>query len=206
MKMMKRWVPIFLSLLLIAAASGCGSSNSGTEETGGNEISQLFSEGYQCTMSTADESVWRGVFQKEDSWETVYKAEAPLTAELYEAFNAAFEAEDSEQATQDFLGTLKEVTVTEITDQIPTQEELDSYIGRTLGDLESEGFENSGYLGDEGEGYSFFYDGPLYSCIVSLEEGTVIEDMDDYSANDLRALKIGGMEFTGFSFQLLEEQ
>ena len=196
---MKRIFAMLLCLLTVFALAGCGA------EEGGNEITALYDEGYCLGMCTYDETSWAGLFQKEDSTETVYKVTAAMTAKQYEAYSEiSFEDEDSEEKTKDILGQLSDVVVTDISGMVPSQEELDSYIGMTFGELEEAGFENSGYIGDEETGYRFFYDGPVFSCTVSTEEGTVITNMDDYSANDIRALKIGGMEFTGFSFNVLE--
>lgn len=200
---MKKVLSIILTISMIVILTGCG-ANQAAE--GGNEITRLFDEGYQCVIATASESSWNGIFQKADSFDTLYLVKANMTAKEYRAFDAiSYDDEDAESRKQALLGTLSDVTVTDISDKIPSQEELEGYIGKTLGELEDEGFENCGYMGDEGN-YQFFYEGPVYSCTVSLEEGTVIEDMDDYSLNDLRALKIGGMEFTGISSQILDAE
>lgn len=198
---MKKMLSILLAVFMVAALAGCGA------EDAGNEITKLLDEGYQCTMSSATESSWKGVFQKEDSYDTVYMVKAKMTAKEYEAYNAVFGDEEHESETNALLGKLSDVTVTDITDKIPTQEELDSYIGKTLGDLENDGFENTGYSIDDK--CVFTYYGPVYCCIVTLDESTEIksaEDLDNYSLNDLRAMKIAAVEFSGISSTLLDAE
>ncbi|MBQ0037440.1 MAG: hypothetical protein KBS74_02075 [Clostridiales bacterium] len=200
---MKKLVSVVLALLMIAALAGCGA-----EKTEENEITKLYSEGYQCTMSTATEGSWKGVFQKEDSYDTLYMVMAAMSAEEYEAYDAIpYDDEDADAQKEELLGKLSDVTVTDITDKIPTQEELDAYVGKTLGDLENDGFENTGYSIDDK--CLFSYDGPVYCCTVTLDESTkikTVEDLDNYSANDLRALKIAAVEFSGMSSMLLDAE
>lgn len=192
---MKKLIAMLLAALMLLALAACGSK--AEDDSAKNEIADLFDEGYVCVMSTSDETQWKGVFQQEESYDKIYMVTADMTAEKYEEFcNIDFDDEDALHA---ILGSLQNVTVTDITDMVPSQAELDAYVGKTIGDLEADGFENSGWSGDPETGYSFFYDGPVYCCAVTPTEGTVIEDMDDYSANDIRALEIGAVEFQGLS-------
>lgn len=198
----------FLSLFMILSVSGCAGGNTSDSSSNSSEngIASLLDQGYTCTMSSAEENQWKGVFQKEDSFDSVIKAVAAITDAQYEEYDAiSFDDDQADAKTEAFLRSLEDVTVTDITGLIPSQEELDTYVGKTLGDLEQAGFENTGNTNLDGT-YTFFYDGPVYCCKVDLKEGTVIEDMDDYSANDLKALEIGAMEFSGFSFGVLDQE
>lgn len=190
-----------IALLLLLLAMTFALTACGVENTANNEITELYDKGFSCTMSMATEECWKGVFQAEGTDNVVYFAQASLTKSDYEAYTA-IDCED-EDGMKSFLGTLTDVTVTDISDKIPTQDELDAYVGKTLGDLEDAGFENTGFYGEEGIN-QFFYDGPIYCCTVTLADGVVVEDPDDYSANDLRALEIGAVEYTGLSGMLIE--
>ena len=194
---MKKITAMLLCLMMVLALVGCGAQES-------NEITALFDEGYEATLTTYDETSWTGIFQKDGSWDTVYMVKAAMTEKQYADYEAiGWDDEKCDEKKAAILGQLSDVVVTDITDKVPAQEELDSYIGMTMGDLEDAGFESTGYVGDPETGYEFFYDGPAYSLTVTPEEGSTVNDLDDYSTNDLRAIKIGAVEFTGFSFNLL---
>ena len=197
---MKKVVVVLLALAMMGTLVACGSK---AEK---NEIIKLFDEGYTCVMSSACETEWRGMFMKDGSYDAVYKIIAPMTTEQYERFSAiAYDDEKAEEKQRVILRELADIDCSDIANMVPTQEELDSFAGMTIGDMEDMGFENSGWIGEPGEGYSFYYDGPVFYCTVTPVEGTVIEDMDDYSANDIRALEIGSVEFMGLSSQLLDQ-
>ena len=195
---MKKLAAIVLVLGMMLALAACGAAEAK------NEIADLMDRGYECRGWSADETGWRGLFIKEDSYDVVYKAVAPMTAKQYEEYNGYFDDEDAEEKQMAYVKTLTGVEVTDISDMVPTQEELDVYVGKTLGDMENDGFENTGWTGEPETGYSFYYDGPVYYCLVNLAEGTVITDMDDYSVNDIRALEIGSVEFLGISYGVLD--
>lgn len=191
---MRKTTLLFMALVMSFALAACGTKN-----TANNEITELYDDGFSCTMATATEEYWKGIFEAENN--VIFFAQASLTKSGYETYTAIdFDDVDGMRA---FLGTLDNVTVTDISDKIPSQDELDTYIGKTLGDLENAGFENTGFFGEDGIN-QFFYDGPIYCCKVTLADGVVVENMDDYSANSLRALKIGAVEYTGLSDMILD--
>lgn len=195
---MKKVTAILLMIILILALVGCG-----TVEDSENEISKLMKEGYSCMMSSASEDMWKGIFYREGNYDTIYKVVADMSEKEYQAYN---DADFNEEIINGILFGLKNVTVTDISDIVPTQEEMNIYVGKTLGDLEKDGFENTGWLGEEETGINqFFYDGPVYYCKVTLADDVVVEDMDEYSANDLRELEIGSVEFQGISSYLLDQ-
>ena len=196
---MKRLAAILLCLIMALALAGCG----GQETAAGNEITALLDEGYTTCCTSCGDTSWAGIFQKGNSWDSVYRVTAAMTEAQSEAFmNIGYE-DDYEAEERQILGQLSDVTVTDITDKVPAQEELDAWVGRTMGDLEADGFARNGYMGDPETGYEFIFDGPVYSLDVTAAEA--VDDLDNYSENDLRGLAIGSVRFAGFSFQLLEE-
>lgn len=195
---MKKLVSVLMTLIIILAANGCGAEKTPPQQ---NLIMQLADEGYERTMSSASEECWKGLMEKDGQSLLV---SAPMTAALYEVYDSiSFLDDDYEEQMLAFLGTLKDVTCEDLTETIPTQEEWNLYIGKTLGELEEDGYEQTGYLGDEGV-YSFFYDSDSYCLLIDPIESTLIEDMDDWSVNDLRGLEIGGVTFLGFSGGILD--
>lgn len=194
---MKKLVSVLMTLIIILAASGCGAEKTPPQQ---NLIMQLADEGYEYTMTSVTEESWKGLMEKDGQYLLVTAA---MTPALYEDYNAIGFEDDYDKQMLAFLGSLKDVTSEDITDRVPTQEELDRYIGMTMGELEEDGYEQTGYLGDEGV-YSFFYDSDSYCLLIDPIEGTLIEDMDDWSVNDLRGLEIGGVTFLGFSGGILD--
>lgn len=194
---MKKFVSVLVSLIIVLALNGCGAEKTPPQQ---NLITQLADEGYEYTMTSVTEESWKGVMEKDGQYLLVTAA---MTPALYEDYNNIGFEDDYDAQMLAFLGSLKDVTSEDITDRVPTQEELDRYIGMTMGELEEDGYEQTGYLGDEGL-YSFFYDSDSYCLLVDPIEGTLIEDMDDWSVNDLRGLEIGGVTFLGFSGGILD--
>lgn len=194
---MKKLVSVLMTLIIILAASGCGAEKTPPQQ---NLIMQLADEGYEYTMTSVTEESWKGLMENDGQYLLVTAA---MTPALYEDYNNIGFEDDYDKQMLAFLGSLKDVTSEDITDRVPTQEELDRYIGMTMGELEEDGYEQTGYLGDEGV-YSFFYDSDSYCLLIDPIEGTLIEDMDDWSVNDLRGLEIGGVTFLGFSGGILD--
>lgn len=198
---MKKIIALLLSFLLMCVLGGCG----GAQTTDGNEITDLYNQGYEASNTSYDETSWAGIFQKDGGWDSVFLVTAGMTPEKYEELSAiGFDDEDYDAKQREFLGKLTDVTVTDITDKIPGQDELDKYIGMTIGELENEGFERSGFIGDPETGYEFFVDGPDFTVTVAVEGGETMGDMDNYSENDIRGLKISAVRFTGVSSKILE--
>lgn len=200
---------LVLTLTLLFALTACG-NNSGavpgeTTEYGDNAVAELLNDGYEMIQTTCDETIFKGILKKGEGWENLYYAEAPMTSELYATYDGiSYDDEDCDARRTAFLTYLEDATVTDISDKVPTQEELnEKYIGKTIGDLIDEGYEDTGYTSDPDTGEtSFFYDGPEYCLTVSPKKGTRI-DMDDMSKNDIKKIVIDTVEFQGMSGGLL---
>lgn len=202
---MKKLTAILLALVMVLSLSACGGK---AGEMGENEITKLLDDGYYSVMTDVGETEYRGLFMKgDDSATAAYiRVSAPMTDKLYQEYNnISWEDEQCEEKQLAVLSRLTDVAVTDVTDRIPTQAELDGYVGKTMGDMENDGFYHSGWTGDPGEGYSFYYDGPLYYCRVIPVGSMEITDMDDYSENDIRAMEVESIEFMGFSGGILDE-
>ena len=198
---MKKLITMLWCLLTVLALAGCGGQE-------GNELAALFEEGYEVTSTSFYETSWTAILQKAGGWDSVYLANAAMTEQQSEDYmNINLEDEDYEAKLakeKAFLGQLADVTVTDITDRVPSQETLDAFIGRTVGDLEAEGYGRSGYADDGKAGYVYlFFDGPEYCLDVTPAEA--VDSLDNYSENDLRGLTIAGVRFSGFSSQFLRE-
>ena len=126
---MKKLLAAVSAFAVVLALTACGA------EPAENEISKLMNEGYNCMASTACENVWKGLFYQEDNYDTIYKVVANMSDKEYQAYN---DADFDEEIINKILFGLTEVEVTDISDMVPTQEEMDVYVGKTIGDMEAD--------------------------------------------------------------------
>jgi len=197
---MKKIFALFISFVLAFSLCGCIDIdiNFGKKS---NEISEMYDNGYTCTMDTVIDDVWYGLLQKDDSY---YKMTATLSKDDAEDYNELSAADDDyEEEREEFLFELKDVKKEDLTDKIPTELELMKYVGMTYGEFEEQGFENMGQNVSDNDTF-FMFEGPIYSCDVTLDGD--ITDMDDWSQNDLRELNITDIKFTGFSQNILTNE
>ncbi len=211
-KSIRKLSVLVLVLALLCALTACGGNTSSepvpgeTTEYGDNAIAELLNKGYEIVQTTCDETVWKGVLKKGEGWDDIYLAEATMTSELYAKYDGiSFDDEDYDAKKIAFVTYLEDAKTTDISDKVPTQEELNkSFIGKTIGEIEEEGYEDTGYTSDPDTGEtSFYYDGPEYCVTISPELGTRI-DMDDMSKNDIRKIVIAKVEFQSLSGRLLD--
>lgn len=182
---------MLLCLLISLTLAGCGGQM-------GNEIAALFEEGYQDSYTTMEENTWKGILLKDDSWDSVYLVITEMTDEEYETYSGLdYADEDYDAKEKEILCQCGNVTVTEVTDTILTPDKLDAYVGMTMGELEDAGFENNGYWGDPEMGYVFLFDNAGYS--FGVYPAGDLGDLDGYSEDELRGIKIDSILFSGFS-------
>jgi len=174
-----------------------------TTEGKNNNTKELFEKGYENNMHSISNNVYQTLFIKGDSY---IVAKAKLTDEqytIYESISLADDDYDGEMKA--FIISLDDVTLKDISDKVPTQKDLDKYIGSTLGDLEKAEFEQTGTSLDENGDLIFTYSNGTYNISVSLDDSIVVEDLDDLSENDIRAFKVDKITFNGFDFGIFEE-
>ena len=139
-----------------------------------------------------------------NSFEDIYKVEISIDQNTY---NKLFEIDTFEEAGakkfNEILTTIQDCKVTPMADKVPNKDDFSTYIGKTIQDLENDGYERSGYFFDE-EGCVFFADGPDYSINVQVNEVITDVSIDDYSENDIRALTIKDIKFSNFSFNIFD--
>ncbi|MDO5440995.1 MAG: hypothetical protein Q4F55_00360 [Bacillota bacterium] len=195
---MKKILALILALVMICSFAACGNNEPAKEE---NELAKLYADGFATRSVVCDEESWSALFMKDESLEIIYKATAPFTKELYEQYEA-IDWED-EAAYKNLYCNLENVTVEDITYLIPTEEDLQQFVGMKFGELEDLGWYNSGWTGGEGEAYTFYYDGPIFYGSIVPEE--TVMDIDDLSTNDMRELTVKEMIFMGISSSILDQ-
>ncbi len=208
---MKKVISLLLALVMICSFCACGTKEEQKPEVKANALTEILDKGFSMRGYVYDaDGGFKALILKETGegeydYSEVYKAEAPLTQADCDALDAIpWDAEDCDEQKIAYLSGLSDMTVTDITQFVPTQADCDALVGKTFGELEDMGFYNSGWTQtDDGTSYDFYYDGPIFYGRFSLPEDVKIANMDDYSENDIRALTIGGVEFLGLSFDIV---
>lgn len=183
------------------ASEVTGSASSGKD----SDVSRLVSEGFKCTAYSMFGEKFVGIFQEPDNPAHAFKATVTLSGELYEKADEISVFDDD--AKEKYTAILEEadgVIVTDISSLVPSQAELNVYIGKTLGELEQDGFSYTGYFAFSDQ-YTFTYDNNVISCSIGLKDNSVITNSDDISADFLRPLEIGSIEFNEFSYTVLDD-
>jgi len=195
---MKKLITL-ICLLLVLCACGVKSEEVVKED---NEIIKLINEGYEEHGCCYSENFFHGMFVKDNDY--VY-VDCGMSEEIYqEVSELDYADEEYETKWLDFLGSLEVKEVKSLNDLIPSEEDLKQYEGKTLGEIEELGFEQMGYAPEsEGNSYYFFYENESIDCKVHVNE--LVEDIDNYSVNDLKELTIKEVVFSDLSSRLLDE-
>ncbi len=171
---MKQFHMILSVLLIMCALTACAAkepSGSGKYATIGDAVKAGDGEGAQTNMAFDEEHF-------------IYVIETPdeavrLVADVPKDVRAAMDEVDI--ADEDFEAKIFEIVsplpVTEEEDLkagIPTQEELDAYVGKTGQELLDEGFEASGYVEDE-QNIDFFMVKGLYEYRFTAAEHKTVD-------------------------------
>ena len=208
---MKKLVSLLLAFAMIFSLCACGAKEEPQPEVATNALTEILDKGFTMRGYSYDvDDGFKGLILKETAefeydYSEVYKVEIPFTQADCDALDAIpWDAEDCDEQKIAYLSKLTDVTVTDITNLVPSQADLDALIGKTFGELEDEGWYNSGWVQtDDGTSFDFYYDGPVFYGKFSLPEGVKVANMDDMSPNDIRELVIGGVEFLGISLDIL---
>ena len=208
---MKKLVSLLLAFAMILSLCACGAKEEPQPEVATNALTEILDKGFTMRGYSYDvDDGFKGLILKETAefeydYSEVYKVEIPFTQADCDALDAIpWDAEDCDEQKIAYLSKLTDVTVTDITNLVPSQADLDALIGKTFGELEDEGWYNSGWVQtDDGTSFDFYYDGPVFYGKFSLPEGVKVANMDDMSPNDIRELVIGGVEFLGISLDIL---
>lgn len=200
---MKKLTITLLAIIMAFAFAACGTNNPTAEQ---NEIADLYAnEEYSCSMTNCTEGVWKGIFQKEDYSEVIL-AVGKMTKEEAEAYEAIdFADDDAEAKQQEIVYNIADVTITDVTDKVPTQKTLDSWIGKKCKEFEDAGFYESGNTcdPDDPSTLEIFYDGPDYCVAVGFGK-KFNKVFDDLSPNEIRNLTIKSIRMTALGESIME--
>lgn len=197
---MKRLFGIFISVLLLCSLIGCGQTPRQKNEddvVSGNAIAKYMNDGYTSTGVNIDGNILTMLFIAPDSSDYV-QVSATLTPEEYDAYNALdFFAADYDQQEKDFLSNLPgEITVTVLNDRVPSDEVLNRFVGMTLAELKSEGFDQTSMVNGNDDMITFIFSNEEMNIMVYPEGG--YKDLFSLSDVDLDSLVIARVQFYGF--------
>lgn len=208
---MKKLVSLLLAFAMIFSLCACGAKEEPQPEVATNALTEILDKGFTMRGYSYDvDDGFKGLILKETAefeydYSEVYKVEIPFTQADCDALDAIpWDAEDCDEQKIAYLSKLTDVTVTDITNLVPSQADLDALVGKTFGELEDMGFYNSGWVqSDDGIGFDFLYDGPIFYGKFTVPEDQQVTDMDSMSPNDIRALTVDTVEFLGISFDIV---
>lgn len=193
MKKMRTVMTLVLALLLVLSVVGCGKKEEAPEIT----IDQLYEQGYELNASglAGDEGTWQAYYVKDGDWQTPYLVEIPMTQD---EVSEIFEAETDEDAKAIICGK-ENITITDKSGDVPAEDTLNEYVGKSLADLEEDGFYE--YSASEDEEGNVVVDYAKNGNIVirlSLSEAMTF---DEYYSEDVdhSQLIVETVTFAGFS-------
>ena len=199
---MRKVLSLILALLLaLALTAGCGQSGDSGEDAGTEAVTldtmrtlgEVYAlEGAEFSQYGFDDDQFVYVFQYGGDY---YRVVCPMTPELNEAGMAIdWGDEDHDDKLMEIVGGQEIQRLDNLSESIPAQEELDVFVGKTLGELKEAGWTNSGWNLDDME---FWMDyGPF--CYTVVVEGEVAdpdavedEDMDPLVVKSVTWMSIG---------------
>lgn len=201
---MKKFLILILTIALISVfAVGCGQSGGGDGAPAPTEFDPDQAETMGDVFLFEDpENVQEAYYGDKyvyvlKNGDTYYRAVCVMPEEVYEAIeDIDFEDEDREQKVRDLISPLPIDVLENLNEQIPSQEELDEYVGKTGQDLFDEGWTYWAYdLEDMKAGMEF---GP-FSYMVDFEyDGEQMENTDDFDFyEEFKDLKINSVVYEG---------
>lgn len=206
--MNKRLFVLVWAAIVILSLCACGSEdvfadNSQAEEETTLSIAELEEDGYVRISNEFGED-YRALYAKwDENGNSIYrKVVAPVTPEQYKAYySIEWDDEQRGEKIQAILASLEDVSVKDVSDMVPTREELDSYIGKTIGEMESLGFAELGWQESQDGTYFFHLDGSLIFLNATIEVPG--KAMEECSEDEILALTITHVSFSGFSKAIL---
>ena len=189
--MRKKLALILVIAMVLAVFAGCGSSGNGNGSGGGEESSAAvsFDPAEVKTMgdvfAAADEDNYQDLYTDTTYiyvfyvGDVCYRAVADMPADVSEAVGAIeFDDEDKDQKVRDLVSPLEVARLENLTEQIPSQEELDKLVGKTGQDLFDDGWDYYYYNLDEME--AGLNHGPFAYIVKFAYDGEPMVNSDDF--------------------------
>lgn len=186
---MKKLVAVLLAVMMLLGICSCGAKKQ-EEQQGFKTVQELFDNGYQRMAGAVSRGKFKALFGKEDM-SSYYMLSTEATAETEQAYNALDIFEDTyEEDFNNFLKSLENITLEDISAKIPGEETLKKFVGKTLADIEAEGFFESGSMITDDEAV-FTYQNDEYICDLDVDVNSI--QNDDESTYVVKAASFCGL-------------
>ena len=183
------------------ATSTDGTSTEGFSSKDPETIAELYEAGFSESQSSFSDAECRILFENDGVYVVVSADMDAAKYEEYSGFDSSDENYDS--VIREFYNTLENVKLTDVTDRVPSDAELNALVGKTLGELEEAGFVQDSYsLGSSEAG--FIYSNDVYSCSIKVAGYDPDVDADDLSPNDIKEFVVNSAVFESFSWSFLD--
>ena len=124
----------------------------------------------------------------------IYRAVAEAPADVSEAlFNLDWEDPDYDEKERELISPLKVISIDNLTEGIPSQEELDKLIGKTGAELFEDGWYNSGWDLYNTENPTFFMSKGPYSYNMVMTGD--IADLESFEDEDINSMVVKSVAF-----------
>lgn len=203
---MKKIISLLLVLLTSLCLCACSNATTNNEDklVEKNEVASLYEQGYDVTQSSFMENKWVAIYEKDFSMNDAYKVKLDMDQDTFDKlFELDTFDDEGQRQFREIIESLPGCVITSMNDLLPSEDEFDNYVGKTIQDLENDGYERTGYTYDD-DGCIFFLEGQKYALYVTVDEVITYETIDDYSENDIRALTIKSVECNGFSYKIFD--
>ncbi|MBR2789488.1 MAG: hypothetical protein IKD70_02555 [Eggerthellaceae bacterium] len=189
MKLMTLLAVVAISALMVLGLAACGKDKA--------TVGDYLDEGYELGISISNEADWGAVLVKDGQY---LKVISHMTKDQVAAFGALDVMDDDYDAQ--YAAVVRGLTVASATDLmplIPSKQEMDSFVGKTLGTLEDAGYEVDGYSSWD-DNVCVFASTDILSLRVDVSGANPDDDVMEYSDQARRQLVITNVEFLEFNF------
>lgn len=168
----------------------------------GLSVKKLLDNGYRVTATNGQNEVLKMILSNDERI-SFFQLDACLNNEQQKQFVGLDPfKENYEQELQNFLLSIEQIKIRDISDLIPAQDDLDVYVGKTIGDLTENGFERAGWEGS-GQRFFFIYSNTVYECRVKVEDAADIKDPELLQEAEISAMIIKSVEFMDLSWNVI---
>lgn len=165
-----------------------------SEQIKQSPLYEYFTNGYMINSSFSSDQDIKVVLCNYTDGKVIY-AELASNKDVLEQLNNAYKTENSNLEVAKILCSLEVKAVKDVTDLVPSREELNK--NKTLGDLITNGYEMKDHYANSGS-IMFTFGNDKLELFVSVNSDLTDEQIDALTEDELKALEIGYVGFSGF--------